>query len=81
MELMGHESIGTTMRFYVGQNAQRTADAAWEAYELAQARQQAGERLALSTLLSTVRPGPAAESENDTSPCDTRACENWGIGI
>ena len=42
MELMRHESIGTTMRFYVGQNAQRTADAAWAAYEAAQARQQAG---------------------------------------
>jgi integrase len=42
MELMRHESIQTTMRFYVGQNAQRTADAAWAAYEVAQARQQTG---------------------------------------
>ena len=42
MELMRHESIGTTMRFYVGQNAERTADAAWAAYEAVQARQQAG---------------------------------------
>jgi integrase len=41
MELMRHENIETTMRFYVGQNAQRTADAAWAAYELVQARQQA----------------------------------------
>lgn len=31
MELMRHESIGTTMKFYVGQNAQRTAARAWEA--------------------------------------------------
>ncbi len=38
MELMRHESIGTTMRFYVGQNAQRTADAAWAAFEAVQAR-------------------------------------------
>jgi len=41
MELMRHESIGTTMRFYVGQNSQRTADVAFAAYELVQARQQA----------------------------------------
>lgn len=33
MELMRHESIETTMRYYVGQNAQRTADAAWAAFE------------------------------------------------
>jgi len=29
MELMRHASIDTTMRYYVGQNAQRTADVAW----------------------------------------------------
>jgi hypothetical protein len=32
-ELMRHESIETTLRFYVGTDAQRTAEAAWEAYE------------------------------------------------
>ncbi len=31
-ELMRHESINTTMNYYVGQNAQRTADALWDAY-------------------------------------------------
>jgi len=31
-ELMRHESIETTLRYYVGTNAQRTADACWEAY-------------------------------------------------
>jgi integrase len=31
--LMRHESIDTTMSYYVGQNAQRTADAVWKAYE------------------------------------------------
>jgi hypothetical protein len=46
MELMRHESIGTTMRFYDGQNAQRTADAAWAAYESVQACQQSGEKIA-----------------------------------
>lgn len=35
MELMRHESIETTMKFYVGRNAQRTADVLWEAHEKA----------------------------------------------
>jgi len=34
-ELMRHADISTTMQFYVGHNAQSTADAAWEAYERA----------------------------------------------
>jgi len=34
-ELMRHESIETTMRFYVGQNAMQTADALWDAFEAA----------------------------------------------
>ena len=33
MELMRHESIETTLRFYVGTDAQRTAAAAWAAFE------------------------------------------------
>ena len=37
MQLMRHESIQTTMRYYVGHNAQTTADAAWEAFEKSQA--------------------------------------------
>ena len=32
MALMRHESIETTQRFYVGRNANTTADAVWEAY-------------------------------------------------
>jgi hypothetical protein len=32
-ELMRHETIDTTMKFYVGRNAERTADAVWEAHE------------------------------------------------
>jgi integrase len=32
-ELMRHESIETTLRYYVGMNAIRTAEACWEAYE------------------------------------------------
>ncbi len=37
-ELMRHESIDTTMRFYVGTNAQRTNDAVWAAYQQEQDR-------------------------------------------
>jgi integrase len=33
MELMRHESMQTTLTFYVGKNAQRTADAVWAAFE------------------------------------------------
>ncbi len=36
-ELMRHESIETTLRYYVGRNAERTADVCWEAFERAQA--------------------------------------------
>jgi integrase len=32
-ELMRHESIDTTMKFYVGRNAERTADVLWQAHE------------------------------------------------
>ena len=34
-ELMRHESIETTLRYYVGTNAERTADVCWEALEAA----------------------------------------------
>lgn len=33
MELMRHESMQTTLTFYVGKNAERTADAVWAAFE------------------------------------------------
>jgi hypothetical protein len=36
MELMRHDSIETTLKFYVGQNALRTTNVVWEAYEKAQ---------------------------------------------
>ncbi len=35
MELMRHESIDTTMRFYVGRNAQTTAAVLWKAHAAA----------------------------------------------
>jgi integrase len=34
-QLMRHESIETTLRYYVGRNAQSTADVLWEAHERA----------------------------------------------
>ncbi len=78
MELMRHENIGTTMRFYVGQNAQRTADAAWAAYELAQARQQAGGKApAVNTFVSSQAfPGSQDETEADATLYDSRAFGN-----
>lgn len=52
MALMRHESIATTMRYYVGRNANTTADAVWEGYK----RSQEG------TVLGTVAQNrPAAE--------------------
>ncbi len=35
MELMRHESIETTLKFYVGRNAQATADVLWNAHQAA----------------------------------------------
>ena len=34
MELMRHEDISTTMKYYVGRNAEKTADALWEAHDV-----------------------------------------------
>jgi hypothetical protein len=36
MELMRHESITTTLKYYVGKNAQRTAKVLRDAYEQSQ---------------------------------------------
>jgi integrase len=72
MELMRHESIATTMRFYVGQNAQRTADAAWAAYELAQARQQGEKARAVNTFVSSQDfPGFTGEAETVLNACES----------
>ena len=46
MTLMRHESIESTLKYYVGRNSQATADVAWSAY-----RQHAG-----GTDLGTVAP-------------------------
>jgi len=60
MELMRHESIETTLRYYVGRNAQATADVLWEAHEKAQGY----------TLGYIPENGPKkAESPADVSDC------------
>ena len=33
MKLMRHKDISTTMKYYVSRNAEKTADAIWEAHE------------------------------------------------
>jgi len=43
-QLMRHKSIDTTMKYYVGQNAERTANEVWESYE-ANLRRAAGASL------------------------------------
>ena len=45
MELMRHEDIETTLRFYVGRNARRTSRALWRAYdrEMQERSMQAGQ--------------------------------------
>jgi integrase len=78
MELMRHESIATTMRFYVGQNAQRTADAAWAAYELAQSRQQGGGKM--RAVNTSVNSEAFSDFTEESEPTLTRF-EARGLGI
>ena len=42
MELMRHEDIQATLRFYVGRNAERTADVLWQAHQQAIAGNTSG---------------------------------------
>ena len=62
MTLMRHESIETTLKYYVGQNSQATADVVWEAY-----RRHAG-----GTDLGTVAPS-GENSHLDHVPEDVAA--------
>jgi hypothetical protein len=70
MELMRHEDIGTTLKFCVGQNAQKTADRTSAAYEAVQARQQAGQKVGPVNTSVNIGPFPTAEAaaQNTTSP-------------
>jgi hypothetical protein len=75
MELMRHESIDTTMKYYVGRNAERTADAAWAAYEAVNARQGGVKNPGPVNTFVNTEPfaGSNDEARNDASPCKTRA--------
>ncbi len=69
MQLMRHESIETTMRFYVGRSVQATADVVWEAYERAKDQPRKESSLERDTLRDTDdsdanQPNPG----NDASP-------------
>ncbi len=62
MELMRHESIETTLRFYVGTNAQRTNDVIWDAYRRDQQR-LSGQSSDFSSDLATSGGGETAPPE------------------
>ncbi|MBM4093961.1 MAG: site-specific integrase [Planctomycetes bacterium] len=62
MLLMRHESIETTLRFYVGRNAQRTAKTLWEAHKKAQSGNTSGNSAQIS-------PDSAAEQIDVTPSC------------
>ena len=65
MELMRHESIETTLRFYVGTDAQRTAEAAWAAFEAVQ-------RVFSGSLLNK-SPNSAPSEGADAAPSEKRS--------
>ncbi len=62
-ELMRHASIETTLRYYVGTNAERTADACWEAYEKACGHPEPPTPSAAAAAVSGRLEGPAASTE------------------
>jgi integrase len=72
MALMRHEKIDTTMRYYVGRNANTVADTVWAAYEKSQE----------GTVLGTVDSfGAKKEGVTfDITPCDTNLFSSEGDG-
>jgi hypothetical protein len=70
MVLMRHENFNTTLKFYAGRNAEKTADAAWAAYEAAQARQQAGKKTGpVNTFVNSQPPsGPRGRGKKRHKP-------------
>ncbi len=62
MELMRHESIDTTLKYYVGRNAQRTAKVLREAYEQAnRTKKESDEQRLRDTLRDTDQVASEAE--------------------
>jgi integrase len=69
MQLMRHESIETTMRFYVGRSVQATADVVWEAYERAKDQPRKESSPERDTLRDTDdSDANQANQGNDASP-------------
>ena len=68
MEPMWHDSIATTLRFYVGTDARAKADAAWAAFEASRPKnvEASGNRLVNSATFGA--PPPSA----NTRPKPTR---------
>lgn len=59
-QLMRHESIDTTLRYYVGRNAEATAEAVWDAFQVVQG----------NTSGNTPPTEPSVEPSNtDASSC------------
>lgn len=70
MMLMRHENIETTLRYYVGRNAQTTAKTLWEAHKRAGAGNTSGNSRRIATD-SAVRAGdsnPTAETVYEVGP-------------
>ena len=73
MELMRHESIETTMRFYVGRNAQSTADVLYEAIG-----KGGGQGDSLGD--SGQKQAPGADQTENAKPSDTQKIEERSAG-
>ncbi len=65
MELMRHESIETTLKYYVGQDAQRTADVLWAAHE--KASNKSGNT---APVQAQTQQAPSAVSGNSDGACE-----------
>lgn len=67
MELMRHENIQTTLKFYVGRNAQATAEAPWKAHDRDSGNSRPAEAVEQKCLSSQVHA--------------TKKLQNSGAGI
>jgi integrase len=63
MELMRHESMDTTLRYYVGRNAQQTTSVLWDAHK--QVKQ-----------VSAVNLGVSGQSDQETQNPDSSQVES-----
>ncbi len=73
MELMRHESIDTTLKFYVGRNAETTADVLWAAHERAETGNTFGNS-------APIGPGKVADA-SDASPTEDASSKMRLLGL